>query len=331
MQHYPLFRLPLFSLCFLLGLSACTLPVDEELPVPGVQVEHWCDAGLGGEPGATNFEHDFAAAHTLHRLFSTAPNWIDIDRELAGLLGGAAPFELSLLDDYSALFEAVCAGTAPGTGSLETRVTVSDGVAVVVPGEDEFELPESVVAVVIDLREVSPSADVVGAVGQALAEDVAIGTRRVQKFTGLPTHDDGWTHYDSGLAEMTLEISASGEVDLPLAFITGSRLSPRDATLVAGLRLAQRASIIGHDVFAAVAESSWSGVDVGGLFVRTSTLETEQGAWPDVIPADISTETPSFYLGEVATMELSEVDGLVERPEIVAFDRTGWDWAGWEV
>ena len=326
MQYSTSLRPVLLSLVLGAGLSACTFPVEDDVPIPGVQVDHWCDAGLGGDPGTASFEQDFAAAHALQRLFSTTPDWINSDLELAELLTGVDPFQLSLLDAYAAKFESACAQTAIGTAAFDTRVTLTDGVAVLVPGEDAVDLPEGTTAVLIDLRDVPSSADVESAIALALADDVTIGSRRVQTFSGLPTHDDGWTHYDSGVTDVALVVEGAAEVDLPLAFITPARLSPHTATLVAGLRLAERAGIIGHDVFSAVAESTWSGVGAGGLLVRTSTLSADDGVWPDVVPADISTETPRFYVNEVESLELPAIAPGTERPELVPFDRTGWDW-----
>ncbi len=320
---------PKAALSVLLAASvagACQPALDDDQPVPGIQVQDWCEAGLGGTAGAASFEQDFAAAHALQRLFSTAPSWIENDLQLAELLDGVAPFELDLLDDYAALFDSACAQSAITDSSSATEIDLIGEVAVLVPGQGEVSLPAGSAALVIDLRELSPSADLEGAIALALAADLALGNRRVQRFSGLPSHDDGWSHYESEVRELALEIQGGAERDLPLAFITPQRLSPEAASLVAGLRLAQRAAIIGHDVFAAVAESSWAGVGSGGLLIRTSTLSSEQEVWPDVIPADISTETPDFYLNQIGTMELSVIDATNQRPELSAFDRTGWDW-----
>ena len=325
--------LPSLSASPLVFLLCCTLlaacepeePTDDE-PTPGVQVDNWCDAGLGGAPGERDFEHDLAAAHALQRLFSTAPDWMPADEELSQLLGDADPFQLGLLESYAEAFDAVCSEAAVDDTLSDSQVDTVDGVAVVVPGQGPASLPADTTSVVIDLRTAPPSADIAGAIALALADDVTLGSRQVQRFTGLPSHDDGWTHYDSGVAEVPVVISGSADEDLPLAFITPTRLTPEAATWVAGLRLAGRAAIVGHDVFAAVAESSWAGVGAGGLLVRTSTLHSDQSPWPDVVPADISTETPDLYLDQVADLQLDSVDGDADRASLVAFDRTGWDW-----
>ena len=328
-MNKPLRWIPsIASLLTSLALFACDplLEAEPNEPVPGLQVDHWCEAGLGGEAGLTSFQQDLAAAHALQRLFSVTPDWINSDLEFSDLLNDAEPFEVALLTDYADRFDSTCTQAALGSASPVTQLTTSEGVAVIVPGEDTVALPEDTTALVIDLRDLHPSADLEGAIALALDQDQDLGRRRVQSFTGLPTHDEGWTHYDSGLRELALTAEGAAESELPLAFITPTRLSPEAATLVAGLRLKQRAAIIGHDVFAAVAESTWAGVGTGGFLVRTSTLHSESGAWPDRIPADISTETPEFYLAEAASIDLPAIEGPTERAEITAFDRTGWDW-----
>ena len=64
-------------------LAGCPESPPTDGPAPGVQVEHWCDAGIGGAPGARGIEQDLAAGHALKRLFSVDPAWIDADARLA--------------------------------------------------------------------------------------------------------------------------------------------------------------------------------------------------------------------------------------------------------
>lgn len=316
----------LLALAPCLLLSGCPEPPTEEGPLPGVQVEGWCEAGLGGLPGAREFEQDFAAGHALNRLFSVAPAWIDTDARLAELLDSGEALGPALLSSYADSFEDICALSGVPETTAATTVELVGTIAVVTPGTGTVTLPAGATSVVIDLRGTTPSVDLAGAVSLALADDLSLGERTLQHFTGLPSHDDGWTHYESDLASVEVLAPGGGGENLPLAFITPPQLGPAASTLVAGLRLSERAVILGHDVFAAVAESTWAGVGSGGLLVRTSSLESDGAPWPDVIPADISTETPDFYLEDLANHGLEPVPSDAQRAAIRAFDRTGWDW-----
>jgi len=333
------FALGLLGASMLVGSSACTEastdsdgsggtiePEPPPSPEQGVQVDNWCAAAAGSRAGERAFAQDFAAAHALQRLFGLDTGWISADATLAQLLVGSDPFQPSLLDSYGDAFVSACAADATADGSDPGMVSQVGTVAVIVPGFEPAQLPADINAVVIDLRELSPSADLAGTVALALSQDLPLGSRTVRHFSGLPSHDDGWTHYESSTTELPVVATGSAQGDLPLAFITPTRLSPEAATLVAGLRLAGRAIIIGHHVFAGVAESSWIGVGDRGLLIRTSSLHNGAVMWPDVIPADISTETPELYVEDVTTTPLNAVAGDVARSAIQPFDRTGWDW-----
>ena len=82
-----------------------------------------------------------------------------------------------------------------------------------------------------------------------------------------------------------------------------------------------RAAIVGHPVYSAVAESTWSGVNAEGLVWRSSDLVTENVRWPDVIPADISTDRPSEYEDE--SMDIEVLSGTADRGVLQEYDRVG--------
>ena len=222
---------------------------------------------------------------------------------------GDDPFQAALLDTYADAHDEVCVADAASTTAGATTVELVGDVAVVVPGADVGTLPDGARAGVLALREVSPSADVAAAVSLALGEPIEVGTRRVRRFFGLPSLDGGWTHYETSVEEVVITVEALGAEDLPLAFITPARLSPEAATLVGGLRLNNRAAILGYDVYASVAESTWRGVASRGLLSRTSTLLHQESAWPDVVPADTVTDAPEDHLDQVASMVLGDVGG----------------------
>lgn len=217
----------------------------------------------GGGTGARGFEQDFAAGHTLKRLFSVDPAWIDADARLAGLLGSGEPLALNLLSQYADSFDDVCAiSGVPGSEGATTAELVGT-VALITPGTGTIALPSGTNAVIIDLRGADPSADLAGAVSLALGDDVPLGTRSVQHFSGLPSHDDGGTHYESNLTYVAVVASGGGGEDLPLAFITPAQLGPKASTLVAGLRWMEApcepdSSSDGACSIASIPSSTWS-------------------------------------------------------------------------
>ena len=275
----------------------------------------WCEGALGGSKGARALPLDFGHAHVSYRLFGPRANWLEIDATLVDIL---AAHELSLeaLTHYAERFDDVCAlseAIGPRADRPETQVSASsDGAYVVIePGVDLPTISGEVDTVVIDVRDTPPHVDLAPMISSLITEPATLGTRSMRRFKGFPSQDEGWTHYESELVDETLSISATGEVARRLIFVTGPRLSPEMATLIGGVRLTHHAWIVGYDIFTAVAESTWSGIDDRGLMWRSSQLFHRDLPWPDVIPADLETAQPLATIREQydALPELNDLTG----------------------
>jgi hypothetical protein len=82
------------------------------------------------------------------------------------------------------------------------------------------------------------------------------------------------------------------------------------------------AAIAGHDVYAAVAESHWTGIEHQGLAWRAGSLSTDATRWPDVIAADLYSSDIDEIIDAMDTLSALEVpDGPSERASMVAYDR----------
>ena len=327
---------------FFLGFPGCT---TTESPSPAVSVDAdvgftemgsdatqtdpgsivvttWCDAARGGNPGQRGFANDFAAAHVGHRLFGPTGEWLASDATLVGLLRAEPTLDESLLEVYAGEFETVCAVSAVFEDSLETSVTISNGVATIIPGSTTPEIPEGTELVVVDLRQRQPTGGIERTVSVASATDLLFATQQVRRFMGFPEQSTEWTHYESSLSQIDVRLSAAGTTDLPLVFVTPPALTPESALWVAGLRLSGRASIVGYDVYSAVAESTWTGIDTQGLLWRSSVLSSDGVMWPDLIPADVSAHTQEEV--SEALSQLSVLDAVVgntSRPVMATYER----------
>ena len=292
----------------------------------------WSEAALGGAPGARAMAMDLARAHVGQRMFGPVPDLVGADEVLVELLEGGGPLGPGLLEAYAARFDSICALPASQRELSAPQVifregyssssSLAEGVALITPGAGEPLLPEGTEIVVVDLRELAPGALVEAAASLALASEVPIGQRRVRRFDGFPQASGDYSHYQNSERLVHLVVPSGGERELPLYFLTGQRLTPEAATIAAGLRLAGRAGLIGHEVHSAVAESTWSGIGNEGLLWRSSALEREGKLWPDVIPADVATSDPQTLLGRLAEVEYSgPVSGASARPGMKAYDR----------
>ncbi|MFK7927858.1 MAG: S41 family peptidase [Myxococcota bacterium] len=303
-------RLRLLPISALATLVAC--PSTDDEPEPQVDratvIEDWCEAVRGGPSRDEDPILGFAKAVSTARHFSVGHRPSDVTSDLVAVLSDVDLGEVALAEfaDLSPERCVVLADDAPlGAFSAELR----GDVALVQPGLGEATWPEGTEAVVIDLREVpaTPQGDAAlnAAVAAALASDVGLGKRWEQSFSGLPTDWNPSTGYTAGPVSVVENLVATGDRDLPLAFIVGARVSPRAAVLAAAFRVQGRAALWGFDLHTAIGESSWNPVGDRGLVVRTSPRELLSGrALPDVIVAD----TDEFWPEEWAS-NLSSVDG----------------------
>ena len=282
---------------------------------------HWCEAVQGGAPGLRPLAQDLARAHVGQRLFGPSADWLGSDAVLVELLEGESFPEASLVTDYAARFDHICAADAVVAEAGPASVTRHGDVAVVQPGTGDIDLGDAT-AVVLDLRAPTSDAAVADALAAVVSEELVLARREVRRFQGFPSQDDGWTHYEVRPLQQDQILAGVAPIERTLVIWTGRTLTPAVATLVGGLRMGQMASLVGHDVFAAVAESHWSGMADQGLAWRRSVLRTDGVAWPDVIPADLRTHDLETLLASMDVLSSpAAVTGEQTRPEMAAYDR----------
>ena len=242
----------------------------------------WCEAALGGGPGTRTDALAFASAHVGQRLFSPGSDWVEADAILAEL-----GEEAVALSTYADAFSHVCSLPATMRMTGAPVVTVIGTEAWVVPGIGRPILPEGVETVVIDLRDLTADADIRFAASLALREEALLGERSVRRFKGFVDQTSVWSHYESGRVQSALVVPGRAEREYALRFYVPAAISPEAATIAGGLALAGRATLEGHDIHTAVAESTWTGVGDHGLLWRSSYLLDADGEpWPDVIAVD---------------------------------------------
>ncbi|SVE22043.1 uncharacterized protein METZ01_LOCUS474897, partial [marine metagenome] len=192
------------SLALTTSVAACGSDSETDDTATGdlVEVNSWCDAGLGGDAGTRTLEADLASAHVGHRLFGPSTDWLGADATLTTMLEGDAPFSDSLLSTYAAEFDSICAADATDGVTTGVIITSEGTVAVIRPGIDApSSLPDGTTAVVVDLRNMFVGADAAAAASIAMSMDVELGIRTQRRFLGFPSQDadNSWTHYESSL------------------------------------------------------------------------------------------------------------------------------------
>ncbi|HCH62005.1 MAG TPA: hypothetical protein DFR83_04315 [Deltaproteobacteria bacterium] len=201
-------------------------------------------------------------------------------------------------------------------------VTLHDTVAVIEPGTGAIALGGAA-SIVLDLR--APTTD--EAVHQTLAAliqgDVEFAQRTVRRFQGFPSQDSDWTHYEVRNRPQVQSITGTADAGRPIVVLTGRTLTPATATLVGGLRMHGTVALAGHDIFASVAESHWTGIADEGLVWRSSILRSDSSPWPDVIPADLGTTDLAEVLAAMDALSTpGPVTGEMTRAEFANYDRS---------
>ena len=253
------------------------------------QVSNWCEASLGLSSGTRDEILDFAHFHTGFNLFGPSVNWLENNSELSDLLQEHSSLSSDFLDSYANAQESICYLPVNIVQNRESTVEIHDSIALIKLGDTEIEIPTEAETIIVDLFYANHSHDLESLVANFLTEDQIYATQELRKFLGFPSQDDGWTHYEVENIRRDLSIVASGNTSPRLFFITPARLIPEHARIVAGLRLNGAAGILGHNIFASTAESSWEGISEHGMMWRSSALFHDAQPWPDVIQVDSET------------------------------------------
>lgn len=294
-------------------MVAVVLVFGSAIGSAGVRADdEWCAHIAGGPSGEHEVPIDLAAAHAAVRLYAPAVTFSSSDPALADALDAPDALDgsgLAALQRYAEALGAVCLVPTDNGGLQKARVELSGAVAVVHPGIGPVVLPVGSQAVILDLRGLPQAKGLRqaldNAVAPALRGQVMGPSRRVRFHKGLTF--DFPIYLNTTIIRPAQALPALGDRDLPLAILTGRAMPPEAVEVAGALRLANRAWLVGEDLFPAVAETQWQGVGAGpamrptevpeapgkrrglgrwGLAYRAADLMNGGNRWPDRIPAD---------------------------------------------
>jgi hypothetical protein len=296
---------------FLLALLAChdgspQSPGTSEDDTAGAPVlaADACDAVA---PGAPDTGDPFVALSHLHgavRLFRPSRDWVAADQALVDALEGETWDPEAALDVYGPAVGGCVLDADAGLGFPLASVELVGDVAVVRPGGGDVLIPDGAAAVALDLRDLPAVPETEAAVATALqailSGETSLGSAKLRVFTGLPDLSGSAGVYSADLEEVEWTVTGTAAAALPLAVLTDRTLAPEAARAAGALRLAGLGWIVGHPVWAEAAESDWGAVGDRGLAWPSRRMRYADEQWPDVIPADMLTDTPDGALDGLA-------------------------------
>lgn len=280
----------------LLVLLACKgdpvdTAADSSPPEVPERAADWCEGAQPGPPGGEAFALELARAHAWARYLAVEGEGPLMDAALSVAVN--ADWDEARLDTYAELggHDQLCAvhEAAPTLGAAS--LSVDGSTATLIVGTGSVTIPAEVDTVVVDVSALpaGPEADATlrALLGGLITEDLELGTLRARSFSGLPIQWSDSGVYDARLGQHEDTLIATGERAPRLIFRTGVRTSPEATRLILGLRLDDRAELIGADLFGAVAESTWLPVGESALFVRTVGAQDSHGVrLPERLYAD---------------------------------------------
>jgi hypothetical protein len=301
----------------------------EELPPSS----DWCDRVIAGPPGRGAPIVELSLAHARIRFFGTEADYPTVDAALATVLQPMDALDVLDLGPYDDALASVCI-LPPGEGAIgAASVEMMGSTAWVRPGTGTIELPAEAQVVVLDLRDLPNvpelrdvlEAAVLATVAPTLDLPLPRTTRRVRRHWGHTdqTVSESNAYYTEVAQPPPPPLEPEGSADHELVVVTGERLAPAAAELAGWLRLQERAWLVGHDVLATVAESSWSPIgDVGAAWHSSHLLEFDTISWPDVTVADVLTNAPEDVIAAqfpAGPPPPATVVGIA-RPDIEPYD-----------
>lgn len=279
---------------------------------PPLKASAWCDNVQGGAPGTGDVLAALGQAHARVRFFGAQANTPMADAALVGALKAAGPIAgesttevgpnlKKLLASYAASLPNVCVVTADARALPVASVEMRKSVAIIHPGTGPVTLPAGLKAIAVDLRNLPSTNDLPGAIDAAfraaLRGTISLPTRVVRENDGLPDEAFGaGAPFSNQLTPLVpKDFTGLWGTRVPLAVLTGARITPYAAEWAFNLRYQRKAWLFGENVDAATAESAWSAVGSVGVAFRGSELG-KSARWPDYMPTDRPTKELSAAL-----------------------------------
>lgn len=295
-----------------------------------------CSHLRGGPAGTGSPAADLGRAHALIRYFGVDSDTRKADARLVDALDTAAPSTESAVIEYGRRSLGTCVTSAEPSTLGAATVTLENDIAILTPGSGVLPaIPLTAKAVAIDVRtlpETAPArAAVIDALTATIGGEVVLARIEERRCNGQPDEVNRFVARDSEQYDCILHIHEERMVahgrGLPLAILTGPRLTPLAAWVAVTARAEVGAWLVGENVPTALAESRWVGIGNVGTAVRTGRLVAEAGTpLPDIVPADYRNPDARAALRNVMWRSArTPLRGAADRAPITSLIRPS-DW-----
>lgn len=258
-----------------------------------VHAPAWCANILVGNSSHTNsIAVQTAVMHSNARFFAPAESYAQFERGLAASLASGPVANGPNLETYASFIDSACVVSGENAALAPLQIKMIDKVAWIRPGIGNIVIPDEAETAVIDLRGIPNTENLKTILEELIAEisahPVKRGNRSGRVHRGMTDEvfSNSNVYNNSVQKEELSPFDARRKEELPVAVIVPQKTAPVAADFAISLRLARRAWIIGEDLFAGAAESTWYPVGSSGISFRTSMRGIDETPWPDRIRAD---------------------------------------------
>jgi hypothetical protein len=272
----------------------------------------------------------FSNIHTKVRFFGDHNDYRISDQALIDSLADERPIQLAHYVEYAKRLSSVCLVFLSSLAANQTHVEQNGEILIVRPGEQEIQWPDPMPqTLVLDLRNLVDHNDLAeqleAAIGPALMTP-AVWPKRLFRGHGGMTDEyfaPNSVYYNRKEISPVRNIPASGTTDTHIILWTSDSMPAVAIRFAMGLRMNQRAWVVGADLHAVAGESMClTGIQLA-VCARVMELVNQQHVrYPDSIPAD-SPLDPFEALDDLQGTPEPVITNSQERPNIVGVSPYG--------
>ena len=284
----------IFTFCLLFACASHQprSPIINHEPPAPTPPKNWCSYFAAGASSTEPIPLALSRAHAIRRFFGVN-KYSQTDQALAATLENQTIAKQVNLTQYANALSDTCWLPTQKQVIPRLKIQFNEGILRVSPGRGNLNLPPSARALVVELPAPSTAevdSSFLDLLSYFLADDIQLPTQAIRTHHGM-TDEFFFPRnvYHNRIEKITqTPIRVRGKYSGPIFFVVSGPLSPRVIEIIAALRLAKRAYLVGGDLSISAAESIWLPMGKSGIATRVKEFYSGESRWPDFLEQDFS-------------------------------------------